>query len=72
MKNIFVVFIFIIGLGLFVSCKKENTTEPVNGTEETRSFALGFTDFPHANSLEALVAAFDVIKTGWRYGGYAL
>jgi hypothetical protein len=62
LKNITVVVMFFIGLGLFVSCNKENTTEPENGTKETRSFALGFTDFPHANSLEALVAAFAVIK----------
>jgi hypothetical protein len=62
MKNIFILIILITGLGLFFSCNKGSTTEPVNGTKETRSFALGFTDFPHANSLDALVAAFGVIK----------
>ncbi len=58
MKNILVVFMFITALGLFTSCKKENTTEPVNDKKETRSFVLGFTDFPHANSLAALTADF--------------
>ncbi len=34
---------------------------PGDGGHGTRSFFLGFTDFPHASSIEAVAAAFDVI-----------
>lgn len=60
MKNIFI--FLIIGLGLFISCDEKTPTESENGTEESRSFALGFTDFPHALTLDAWAAAFSVIQ----------
>ena len=43
------------------ACNNNVPTEPGNGSQENRSYALGFTDFPHANSSEAVAAAFAVI-----------
>ena len=62
MKNVFVVFICIVELGLLVSCAEKSPTEPEKNIEKSRSFALGFTDFPYANSLEALAASYLVIQ----------
>jgi len=62
MKKISVIFLFIIVLGLFASCGDKKPTEPEEATKGSRSFALGFTDFPYANSLDAILAAFSVIK----------
>jgi len=62
MKSVSFVSIFVIGLGLLVSCADKNPTEPEQNAEKTRSFALGFTDFPYANSLDALAASYSVIQ----------
>ncbi|NHZ86212.1 MAG: hypothetical protein GWP19_10065 [Planctomycetia bacterium] len=62
LKNVLVAIMFIVVLGLFVSCDEKTTTDPGNSTDGNRSFALGFTDFPHALTLDAWAAAFAVIQ----------
>jgi hypothetical protein len=60
-KHIFI--IVTIGL-LLTSCSKESKspTDHRSPTAGNRIFDMGFTDFPHANSLEALLAAYHVIE----------
>lgn len=60
-KTIFT-HVFIIALCTFSACGDDDGTIcPGNGAQPTRSFALGFTDFPHAMSLDAIIAAIVVI-----------
>lgn len=51
-----------LGLQQSVLCGEKRLANLGDNTEGDRSFALGFTDFPHAFTLEALIAAFAVIE----------
>ena len=46
---------------LLSTCSNNGPTEPGSGSQENRSYALGFTDFPHAKSSNGTAAAFAAI-----------
>ncbi len=55
--------LFAISLCIFTSCDDNSSSDSTGNVDEVgRSFALGFTDFPYANSQEGVADAYAVIE----------